>query len=583
MAAFAIMTPSKEEARKYPQPSQHTLLPPREIIATSGRFDEAFYRRSYGEGVPRHLSPLDHFLAVGHDEGLLASPHFDPIVYKLRHPIRRHENALVDSILKGDEADYRDIAASFRDVEAEMTLVTIRYPMPLRSEWSKNAGVVAENVDRSVRMAWRGSQYELRNPSPASVLSRLAEDRSFCFARLPHGFWDDYHGVRKLARRLRNHPRCRNLNSREIFNIAIRLQGRMYLDGGTTCVEGFLAEVEGDLRRNPKDDDFWTAVALKGVPTFDDSLEGYNEEDVEGRLELLAEFFHPSERLYDATLWKRWALSGDMARLAEAARDHPVILVAPARLRSLGRKWGLPQFRPIVIPPDHSYLLRHELLAALGGAIEAILAAKRGAAPIVFFQCGGELSYWLMLRLRPRYPKVFYIDVGQAIDLWCWQPREPWLIIYGDFIRAANPFADSDGDGEDAAAEPSEICVGTVDGVNDMVRRDYMDTGLMALPEAEPMMPIAGPFERRGANGWQTVLPVALVPVTDHEEGRRRSPLILLEDGKILGRGHGGHDDIFAIGRGRYSFWKRWLYFSTSDNSDPNRNGRAYTIGRIGF
>jgi hypothetical protein len=56
------------------------------------------------------------------------------------------------------------------------------------------------------------------------------------------------------------------------------------------------------------------------------------------------------------------------------------------------------------------------------------------------------------------------------------------------------------------------------------------------------------------------------------------STLILCEDGRALGPAHSLHADIRTIGRGRFSHWGENLFFSTSDNSDPNKNGRIYTI-----
>lgn len=52
----------------------------------------------------------------------------------------------------------------------------------------------------------------------------------------------------------------------------------------------------------------------------------------------------------------------------------------------------------------------------------------------------------------------------------------------------------------------------------------------------------------------------------------------LYENGTCLGPGNALHDDIRSIGRGRYSFWKGTLYFSTSDNSSPLENGRRYEM-----
>jgi hypothetical protein len=52
----------------------------------------------------------------------------------------------------------------------------------------------------------------------------------------------------------------------------------------------------------------------------------------------------------------------------------------------------------------------------------------------------------------------------------------------------------------------------------------------------------------------------------------------VLENGKPLRFSNSIHRDIRDIGRGRYSFWHDHLYFSASDNSDPRKNGKIYTI-----
>ena len=55
-----------------------------------------------------------------------------------------------------------------------------------------------------------------------------------------------------------------------------------------------------------------------------------------------------------------------------------------------------------------------------------------------------------------------------------------------------------------------------------------------------------------------------------------KSPVRLYEDGKPLGPAHSVHDDISKHGHGRFSHWGKIFIFSTSDNSDPNTNGREY-------
>jgi len=52
----------------------------------------------------------------------------------------------------------------------------------------------------------------------------------------------------------------------------------------------------------------------------------------------------------------------------------------------------------------------------------------------------------------------------------------------------------------------------------------------------------------------------------------------LWEDDCRLGPGAAMHDDIRATGQGRYSIWGCSIFFSASDNTDPRRNGRAYSL-----
>lgn len=54
----------------------------------------------------------------------------------------------------------------------------------------------------------------------------------------------------------------------------------------------------------------------------------------------------------------------------------------------------------------------------------------------------------------------------------------------------------------------------------------------------------------------------------------------LYEGDEPLGPGGQLHDDIRRDGRGRFSIWGSAVYFSSSDNSDPRRNQRAYSLRR---
>ena len=71
--------------------------------------------------------------------------------------------------------------------------------------------------------------------------------------------------------------------------------------------------------------------------------------------------------------------------------------------------------------------------------------------------------------------------------------------------------------------------------------------------------------------------------------GERRSSILLYEDDKLLGPAGTSHYEIAVLGMGRYAHSKTGnnganslFVFSSSDNTDPNTNGRVYWAERVG-
>jgi hypothetical protein len=103
-------------------------------------------------------------------------------------------------------------------------------------------------------------------------------------------------------------------------------------------------------------------------------------------------------------------------------------------------------------------------------------------------------------------------------------------------------------------------------------------------PRLEPpfgMKVLRGPFHRERGNAY--LAKVILPSVRADEEGNmNQSTLQLFENDYLLGPQHISSDDIANEGDGLYLFWRsdsgKWIIFSTSDNSDPNTNGRTYRI-----
>jgi len=84
---------------------------------------------------------------------------------------------------------------------------------------------------------------------------------------------------------------------------------------------------------------------------------------------------------------------------------------------------------------------------------------------------------------------------------------------------------------------------------------------------------LRGPFARDDRHCY-----LAPLPSDWPSEADGGSRIVVYEDGLPLGPAGAGHDDIRTLGRGRWSHWGAALYFSSSDHTDPNRNGRSYAL-----
>jgi hypothetical protein len=89
---------------------------------------------------------------------------------------------------------------------------------------------------------------------------------------------------------------------------------------------------------------------------------------------------------------------------------------------------------------------------------------------------------------------------------------------------------------------------------------------------------LKGRFKNLGGFLWQADLPHQFEEDADDVGYPEGSAWLLTENGRPLGPMHSDASEIATNGQGRARHWKSWLQFSTSDNSDPNANGRQYHL-----
>jgi hypothetical protein len=105
---------------------------------------------------------------------------------------------------------------------------------------------------------------------------------------------------------------------------------------------------------------------------------------------------------------------------------------------------------------------------------------------------------------------------------------------------------------------------------------DNQITDPSACPDGEKLV-LRRPFPLLEGHAYKAALP-SLAKLSDSDVKLFYSPASLCEDNEILGPPHTFHAEIAKIGYGRFSHFADSVIFSSSDNSDPNSNGRQYAI-----
>ena len=87
------------------------------------------------------------------------------------------------------------------------------------------------------------------------------------------------------------------------------------------------------------------------------------------------------------------------------------------------------------------------------------------------------------------------------------------------------------------------------------------------------------PFEKN-KNTYSAPAP-SLAAVADAPGAITRSKFVVCEDNFLLDPSHSDLNEIATKGGGRFSHWMGSFQFSTSDNSNPNINGKTYSAVRV--
>jgi hypothetical protein len=170
-----------------------------------------------------------------------------------------------------------------------------------------------------------------------------------------------------------------------------------------------------------------------------------------------------------------------------------------------------------------------------------------------------------------------------------------FVILYNSHVNRGSVFLDSMKEASSQTYEkwvrffqelprryPAHIFVTTGSGVHPN-RIEIYDLGHETVRRAREMcdpsrrgsLILTRPFAYHKGYAFSAVIQ-ELKHVSDDITNSYRSPVMLCENDLLLGPAHSIGQAIQIYGRGRFVHWGNDMFFSSSDNTDPNINGRSY-------
>lgn len=241
----------------------------------------------------------------------------------------------------------------------------------------------------------------------------------FAYTKINHGFWEGLADAYATVGRPVPPTRVRDADR--------AAQRPFFFEGG--FVETFLALLEQAGR--DADPHLFCGMELSAWPG-DNRIIGtpFHPERSVPVLEAYRRLLDDST---DGLLLKRAVMDGSILSLFERLRPMRVIVVGPDAVAPLAGALRLEDARYLPIHPQQARRSRNDTEAAL----RALLDEPSDRPTCVLLQAGTLAPYWL-LRVRPDYPEVRFIDGGLAFSIA--EPADllsrPWGKVYREQILA---------------------------------------------------------------------------------------------------------------------------------------------------
>lgn len=279
----------------------------------------------------------------------------------------------------------------------------------------------------------------LLRPAFSWYVDRIREVRPYALVKRTHGFWDLLADL--FVRRPDLEATLQEIaNNAESSEAPSRFRAALDASLDDATIEaleaqrkyktfwrtGFPQDLVEQLQRPHDDARYLEAHSFRAYRDDEGKGHDYSFE----RLRDIFEIYHTSDRTFhDALSWKDAVLTGELLDAVDALRAYDVVLVGPAHLADLGARLGW-SVTHVPIHPTHAIGERAATFDACVKQLDRTASRTESSRPLAFVFQAGTMAYWLIYRLFPLAPDVFWLDLGRALDIWYPEivERQNWFV-----------------------------------------------------------------------------------------------------------------------------------------------------------
>lgn len=189
---------------------------------------------------------------------------------------------------------------------------------------------------------------------------------------------------------------------------------------------------------SPKPKGFYLSVSGRAF----DPGEGTADRGEHWKSNLIKTLLPKGETPLLSTVWRKWAVTGEIDKFIQVIKDRQVVIVGPPYYSHLSSKLGLQKHEFIQISLTSACLEVHQTQKQI---LETYHRLAKDNEEVIFLVSGGSAGAWLAWKLHQKMSRAHFFELGRALDVYfyydpirqkydrwvfgCWMDNHPprWL------------------------------------------------------------------------------------------------------------------------------------------------------------